>query len=70
MAWGMNENPPNGDSEYRYESYTGNLYKYDLSKPADRNLYSTDFAAQNRDRISIQRKMDEDRGYYGGGIMY
>ena len=59
----------NGEPNYRYESYTGTKYQYDLSDPMDRIDYSLDLDAQMRDRINPNPMidMDQDMGQIGGG---
>ena len=53
-----------------YNSTTGNNYKYDLNKPSDRVLYSTDIKAQIMDGINPDPTIGIDRslGQHGGGI--
>ena len=63
----------NADQQYynggsRYESYTGNGYKYDLNNPADRVLYDSDASAQVMDSINPHVRMDRNLNVYGGGI--
>lgn len=60
----------NSSTDSGYTSNSGTRYKYDLSKPADRNRYSIDLDAQQRDRMNLDtgRDMDRRSGQYGGGI--
>ena len=59
----------NGEPNYRYESGTGTKYQYDLSNPMDRIDYSLDTAAQMRDRVNPDPRIETDRqrGEVGGG---
>ena len=53
-----------------YTGSSGTRYEYDLSKPTDRNRYSTDLDAQRRDSMSLSTgwMLDRGMGQYGGGI--
>ena len=57
---------------YKYESISGNRYKYDLSKPGDRFNYKMDIGAQLDDKINMKInpkvKMDRNFKQYGGGL--
>ena len=53
---------------YKYQSLTGNKYKYDLSDPADRIEYSVDPESQLYDRVNPIIEIDRNLGQYGGGI--
>ena len=63
----------NIDPTYKYESGSGNRYKYDLSNPGDRIEYKLDIDAQINDKIKMPVnpgvKMDRDLNHYGGGLM-
>ncbi len=61
FAWNYNDN------EYPYKSITGTKYKYDLSNPGDRIRYGVDPAAQIRDSVNPNVKIDRGLGQYGGG---
>ena len=58
---------------YKYESTTGNRYKYDLSKPLDRLEYEMDLGTQLEDNMKMpinpSVEMDRNFGQHGGGIM-
>lgn len=47
-----------------YIDLMGNKYQYDLNNPSDKLTYSTDIAAQMRDKISITPTRNKN----GGGI--
>ena len=68
----LNEYEDTSDFEKQdtgYVSYTGQKYKYDLSKPIDRINYSIDPEAQINDKINPNPMIGIDRslGQYGGG---
>lgn len=54
-----------------YQGSSGAQYQYDLSNPVERNRYSIDTDAQNRDRLAISPSsiMDRSRGQFGGGFL-
>ena len=54
--------------KYRYRSYSGQRYQYDLSKIPDRLQYGLDIPAQMRDSLSVPRQLDRNMGQHGGGI--
>ncbi len=58
------------DSRSRYQGKSGTQYQYDLSRPLDKNKYSTDVPAQLRDSLNTKPGVDVDRGYgqSGGGV--
>ncbi len=56
------------NQEYKYKSYTGQRYKYDLSRQEDRTKYAMDPAAQLKDGVSSMRNLDRGMGQNGGGI--
>ena len=62
-----NSNTYSNNQERKYVSYTGQKYKYDLSNPGDRVMYSVDPAAQIRDSINPMVDIDRNLGQYGGG---
>jgi hypothetical protein len=63
----------NVEPTYKYESFSGNRYKYDLSDPGDSLDYKLDIGAQLDDKINIPInpgvKMDRNFNQYGGGLM-
>lgn len=63
----------NVEPTYKYESFSGNRYKYDLSDPGDRIDYKLDIGAQIDDKIHMPSnpgvKMDRNFNQYGGGLM-
>jgi len=63
----------NVEPTYKYESFSGNRYKYDLSDPGDRIEYKLDIGAQIDDKINMPInpgvKMDQNFNQYGGGLM-
>ena len=68
LAW---NNPYSNDSDDRYQTSSGTTYQYDMSNPVDRNRYSTDTSAQQRDRMnsgSVDSYFDNSLGQFGGGI--
>jgi len=69
FAWDDDPYGSNGESEYKYEGYSGQRYKYDLSDPSDRLEYQVDPEAQMMDRINPSPLIELDRnsGQYGGG---
>jgi hypothetical protein len=60
------------EPEYKYKSFTGNRYKYDLSRPGDQIRYGLDIGTQINDSIKMPQRpsVEIDRGLdqYGGGI--
>ena len=52
----------------RYLGSSGSRYRYDLSNPFDRSIYSTDVGAQINDTFSSDRLLDQGQGQFGGGI--
>ncbi|MCW5766514.1 MAG: hypothetical protein KIT68_11130 [Phycisphaeraceae bacterium] len=58
----------------RYRGYSGTQYKYDLSKPVDRIMYSVDPNAQIMDSILKPTQpgvaLDASMGQRGGGVKY
>ena len=63
----------NVEPTYKYESFSGNRYKYDLSNPGDRIDYQLDVGAQIDDKINMPInpgvEMDRNFNQYGGGLM-
>jgi len=63
----------NVEPTYKYESFSGSRYKYDLSDPGDRIDYQLDIGAQIDDKINMpinpRVKMDRNLNQYGGGLM-
>jgi len=57
-----------------YEGDSGRTYQYDMGNSDDRAKYSSDVAAQERDRINEQydysndRTQDRENGQYGSGV--
>jgi hypothetical protein len=51
----------------RYLGSSGSRYRYDLSNPFDRSIYSTDVGAQINDTFSSDRFLDQGFGQFGGG---
>lgn len=60
------------DDEYKYEGFSGEKYKYDLSNPIDRLDYSIDLDAQMKDKLNMPItpgvEIDRSLGQYGGGV--
>lgn len=54
-----------------YRGSSGAMYKYDLSRPMDRLRYEVDPMTQLRDSMSIDPRVELDRGMgqFGGGAM-
>jgi len=74
-AFAWNDDDPydsSGNPNYRYKSYTGQKYQYDLSNPSDKLRYDVDPSAQLRDSINPSPRIDLDRdmGQYGGGAKW
>jgi hypothetical protein len=69
-SYGVTNNSTGANGNIGYKSATGTSYQYDLSKPADQNLYSVDPAAQVRDSINVNPAVNIDRGMgqVGGGV--
>jgi hypothetical protein len=61
-----------GQPNYRYKSYTGKEYQYDLSRPQDQLRYDLDLGAQMRDELNVDPRIELDRGLgqYGGGAKH
>lgn len=58
------------DDQYEYRSFSGNEYKYDLTKPIDRIKYEIDPAAQVFDSINPKVDIDRNQGQFGGGAKW
>ncbi|SEN73171.1 hypothetical protein SAMN05216325_1445 [Nitrosomonas marina] len=71
-GFGSNRNLNLEDDDYPYSSFSGMLYKYDLSKPIDQIKYDLDISSQLIDSINPSYKIDMDRdfGQFGGGAKW
>jgi hypothetical protein len=58
-----------GQPNYRYKGLSGKRYQYDLNNPADQIRYEVDPAAQLRDSINVDPRIELDQGMdvWGGG---
>lgn len=61
----------NHDSEYKYESSSGQAYKYDMSNSYDRMDYQNDVSSQNKDavyrKVNGNMNQDDSNGEHGRG---
>ncbi len=57
-----------GNNSGGYRGSSGSRYQYDLNNQYDRNNYSVDIGAQQRDYLNLNRSYDKSFGQFGGGM--